>query len=267
MLAYPNIDPVIVHLGPLAIRWYGMAYLCGFLFGYLLTGRQRREGLLNITSDQLSGLVTAMILGVILGGRLGYVLFYDLPHYFNHPLQAFAIWRGGMSFHGGLLGTLVAGALYCRSEKLPYLSVADRVAVVVPVGLFFGRVANFINGELWGRTTDMPWGMIFPYAGALPRHPSQIYEALLEGLLLFALMWLMRKRLARPGALLGLFMVSYGILRVFVEFFREPDAQVGFLFSLVTMGQVLSGVMLAVGAWLLWSSRRREPVTPLPPSA
>jgi len=258
MLPYPQIDPVLIHLGPVRIRWYGMMYLLGFLIGYLLLRKQIREGTFRVTLDQLGDLTTALILGVILGGRLGYVLFYDFSTYLHHPLQVFAIWNGGMSFHGGLLGTLVAGALYCRTQRLPFLAVADRVAVVVPVGLGLGRIANFINNELVGRVTDVPWGMVFPGYGDRPRHPSQLYEALLEGLVLFTVMWLMRKRLMAPGALLGLFLVLYASFRIFVEFFRQPDPQLGFLILGATMGQLLSAAMAAFGVWLLVTAKRRD---------
>lgn len=257
MLTYPKIDPVLLHLGPIQIRWYGTMYLLGFLFGYLLLRKQIREGLFRITMDQLGGLSTALILGVVLGGRLGYVLFYDFVSYLRHPLEIFAIWKGGMSFHGGLIGTLVAGYIFCRREGLSYLSVADRVAVVVPIGLGLGRLANFINAELYGRVTQVPWGMVFPGGGPLPRHPSQLYEATLEGAVLFTIMWIMRGRLLRPGALLGLFMVGYAAFRIFAELFRQPDAHIGFLFLGVTMGQLLSSAMAVLGLWLLWSSRRQ----------
>jgi phosphatidylglycerol:prolipoprotein diacylglycerol transferase len=257
MLPYPAIDPVLVHLGPIKIRWYGMMYLAGFLIGYLLLKRQIKEGLLRLTVDQLGGLTTALILGVILGGRVGYVLVYDFSTYLDHPLEVFAIWRGGMSFHGGLVGTLVAGAVYCRSQGVPLLPVADRVAVVVPVGLGLGRIANFINNELVGRVTDVPWAMVFPGYGPLPRHPSQLYEATLEGLVLFTVLWLARRRLAAPGALLGLFLVLYAAFRIVVEFFREPDPQLGTLVLGATMGQILSAMMLACGAWLLATARPR----------
>jgi len=257
MLSYPHIDPVLVHLGPIKIRWYGMMYLAGFLLGYLLLKRQIKEGLLKLTLDQLGGLTTALILGVILGGRLGYVLAYDFSTYLQHPLEVFAIWRGGMSFHGGLVGTVIAGAVYCRSQGVPLLPVADRVAVVVPVGLGLGRIANFINNELVGRVTDVPWAMVFPGHGPLPRHPSQLYEATLEGLVLFTVLWLARRRLSAPGALLGLFLALYAAFRILVESVREPDPQLGTLVLGATMGQILSTVMAAFGLWLLVSARAR----------
>jgi phosphatidylglycerol:prolipoprotein diacylglycerol transferase len=257
MLRYPDIDPVLIHLGPIQIRWYGTMYLLGFLIGYLLLKKQIREGIFGITVDQLGGLTTALILGVILGGRLGYVLFYDFSTYLHHPLQVFALWKGGMSFHGGLLGTIVAGAVFCRREGLALLPVADRVSVVVPVGLGLGRIANFINNELVGRVTDVPWGMVFPGYGPLPRHPSQLYEATLEGAVLFTVLWLSRRRLRAPGALLGLFLVLYATFRIGVEFVRQPDPQLGFLLFGATMGQILSAVMAACGVWLLATARRR----------
>lgn len=257
MLPYPQIDPVLIHLGPLKIRWYGLMYLAGFAIGYLLLKRQIREGSLRITEEQLGGLTTALILGVILGGRLGYVLFYDLSSYLAEPARILAIWQGGMSFHGGLLGTLVAGWIFCRREGLRFLSVTDRVCVVVPVGLGLGRIANFINNELVGRVTDVPWAMLFPGWGPYPRHPSQLYQAFLEGLVLFAVLWLARNRLTLPGQLIGLFLVLYACFRMFAELFRQPDAQIGFLVLGTTMGQWLSAGMLAAGVWLLATARRR----------
>lgn len=257
MLTYPHIDPVLIHLGPIKIRWYGMMYLAGFLIGYLLLKRQAKEGLLRLTPDQLGGLTTALILGVVLGGRLGYVLVYDFSTYLQHPLSVFAIWRGGMSFHGGLAGTLIAGAVYCRGQRVPLLPVADRVSVVVPVGLGLGRIANFINNELVGRVTDVPWGIVYPGYGPLPRHPSQLYEAFLEGVVLFTVMWLVRARLKAPGALLGLFLTLYAAFRITVEFFRQPDPQLGTVLLGATMGQLLSTVMAACGVWLLATARRR----------
>ncbi|MFQ5508962.1 MAG: prolipoprotein diacylglyceryl transferase [Leptospirillia bacterium] len=259
MLNYPNIDPVLLHLGPIKIRWYGTMYLLGFVIGYLLTIKQSREGLLKATADQIGGLTTALILGVILGGRLGYVLFYDFSAYLSHPADILAIWKGGMSFHGGLIGSLIAGAIFCRRQGLSYLGTADRVAVVVPVGLGLGRIANFINVELYGRVSDVPWAMVFPGGGPLPRHPSQLYEAFFEGVVLFTVLWLLRKRLSRPGQLLGLFMLLYAVFRMFGELFRQPDAHIGFLLFGTTMGQWLSFVMLAAGIWLLATARRRTP--------
>lgn len=258
MLTYPHIDPVLLELGPLKLRWYGMMYLGGFLAGYLLMKRQIREGLLRITLDQLGGLTTAMILGVVLGGRLGYVLFYDFPSFYAAPINILKIWTGGMSFHGGLIGSLLAGYIFARREGIPYLSLADRVAVVVPVALGLVRMANFINNELVGRVTDVPWAMVFPGYGPFPRHPSQLYEAALEGVLLFTVLWLSRRKLAAPGGLLGLFLVGYALVRMFVETVRQPDVQIGYLAMGTTMGQWLSAFMLIGGVLLLLTRRMRQ---------
>jgi len=265
MLSYPHIDPVLLSLGPIKIRWYGLMYLTGFGVGYLLLKRQIREGFLKMSLDQLGGLSTALILGVILGGRMGYVLFYDFSSYLAAPARIFAIWQGGMSFHGGLIGTLVAGAIFCRREGLPYLAVVDRVCVVVPVGLGLGRIANFINDELVGRVTDVPWAMVFPGYGPFARHPSQLYQAMLEGVVLFTVLWLVRNRLTLPGQLIGLFLTLYALFRMFAELFRQPDAQIGFLVGGTTMGQWLSAVMLVAGTVLLATAKRRAEAYPSGP--
>ncbi len=257
MLAYPEIDPVLLSLGPIKIRWYGLMYLAGFAVAYLLLKRQIREGSLRMTPDQLGGLITALILGVILGGRLGYVLFYDFSSYLASPARIFAIWQGGMSFHGGLLGTLIAGAIFCRREGLPFLAVTDRACVVAPVGLGLGRIANFINNELVGRVSDVPWAMVFPGYGPFARHPSQLYQAFLEGLVLFTIMWTVRNRLTLPGQLIGLFLTLYACFRMVAELFRQPDVQIGFLPGGTTMGQWLSAVMLVAGVWLLATAKGR----------
>jgi len=223
MIPYPKINPVIVKIGPFQVRWYGMMYLLGFLLGYLLLKKVVRDRGMEISSRELEGPLEAVVLGVILGGRLGYVFFYNLPYYLEHPLEIPAFWHGGMSFHGGLLGTLVAGYIYCKRAGLDFWKMADSVVVVVPIGLGLGRLGNFINGELYGRVTSLPWGMVFPGAGPLPRHPSQIYEFLLEGVLLFAILWSLRRRPWPEGSLLAIFLLLYGVFRIFVEFFRQPD--------------------------------------------
>ena len=255
MIPYPRINPVIVKVGPLQVRWYGVMYLLGFFSGYLLLKKVVRERGIEITGDQLEGLLEAVVLGVILGGRLGYVLFYNLPYYLRHPLEIPAFWHGGMSFHGGLLGTLVAGYIYCRRKGLDFWNMADSVVVVVPIGLGLGRLGNFINGELYGRVTNLPWGMVFPGAGPLPRHPSQIYEFLLEGVVLFTVLWSLRKRPWPKGYLFALFLVLYGLFRIFAECFRQPDPQLGFIIDHITMGQILSLAMVLAGLMLFMVRR------------
>jgi len=247
MIPYPKINPVIVKIGPFQVRWYGMMYLLGFLFGYLLLKKVVRDRGMEISGRELEGPLEAVVLGVILGGRLGYVFFYNLPYYLEHPLEILAFWHGGMSFHGGLLGTLMAGYIYCKRAGLDFWKMADSVVVVVPIGLGLGRLGNFINGELYGRVTTLPWGMVFPGAGPLPRHPSQIYEFLLEGVLLFAILWSLRRQPWPEGSLLAIFLLLYGVFRIFVEFFRQPDPQLGFVVDHITMGQVLSSGMVLVG--------------------
>ncbi|MCF6208263.1 MAG: prolipoprotein diacylglyceryl transferase [Ghiorsea sp.] len=260
MLTYPQFDPVIFHLGPLAVRWYGLMYLGGFLFASFWISRMSRGRGLDLNKDRLSDLLFYAVLGVILGGRLGYVVFYNAPYFWQHPQKIFAVWEGGMSFHGGLLGSILAGYFYCKRVGLPYLELLDRFAVVAPLGLAFGRMGNFINGELWGRIADpaqVPWAMIFPYAGNLPRHPSQLYEMALEGLLLFIILWFTRKRDWAVGTRIAIFLLGYAVARIFCENFREPDAQLGFIFANITMGMLQSSAMIVAGlAVLFWVKRR-----------
>lgn len=245
---FPQIDPVIFHLGPLAVRWYGMMYLLGFGAAYLVIRSLARRRGIGLSSDDLSDLLFYGVIGVIAGGRLGYILFYNLSYYLEHPLQFFAIWEGGMSFHGGLLGVVVAATIYCRRRQLPVLLTGDILVTAATIGLGFGRIGNFINGELWGRITDVPWAMVFPGAGPLPRHPSQLYEAVAEGPLLFLLLLLLHRRQARPGVPFFAFFLLYGLFRFVIEFYRQPDPQLGFLWGGATMGQILCLVMMVVGA-------------------
>jgi len=262
MLAYPRIDPVIFSIGPLQVRWYGLMYVLGFLAAYLLVRYQARKFHWRKLEKHLDNLNLAIILGVILGGRLGYVLFYNFPYYQHHPLEIFATWQGGMSFHGGCIGVLLAGLYYCRRKGLDYWKTADLYVVTVPVGLGLGRIGNFINGELYGRSTDLPWGMIFPGGGPLPRHPSQLYEVLLEGILLFAILWTVKGKPWRKnnpwphGSMLSLFLLLYGIFRFCVEFVREPDPQLGTIFLWMTMGQLLSLGMIFCGL-VLYGVRKK----------
>jgi phosphatidylglycerol---prolipoprotein diacylglyceryl transferase len=258
-IPFPVIDPVIFSLGPLAVRWYSLAYIAGLLLGWrLLRQLVQRDPKVASLEDADDFLVWAM-LGVILGGRLGYVLFYNFGIYLNNPLSILAVWQGGMSFHGGLLGVIVATILFCRRRGIDLWLFADRVAVVSPIGLFFGRLANFINGELFGRVTDVSWGVVFPRGGPDPRHPSQIYEAFGEGVLLFVVLMLLARHERfrnRPGFLTGMFLAGYGAARTVVEFFRQPDAHIGFLSFGTTTGQWLSVPLVLVGVWLIARSRR-----------
>ncbi|MDA1101102.1 MAG: prolipoprotein diacylglyceryl transferase [Proteobacteria bacterium] len=264
-LAFPQIDPILLQLGPFAIRWYALAYIAGLLLGWRYMLRLNSKRAYLTTSDVIDDLLTWAIVGVILGGRLGYVLFYNLPYYSANPLQALAVWQGGMSFHGGLLGVTVAMIWFARRRKLELLHLSDLVSCAVPLGLFFGRIANFINGELFGRAADLPWAVIFPHAGPEPRHPSQLYEAAMEGIVLFILLaWLAWRQgkqsaLQRPGLLTGVFLCGYALARALVELVRQPDVQIGLLPFGTTMGQLLSLPMLLGGLYLIWQARRRPP--------
>jgi phosphatidylglycerol:prolipoprotein diacylglycerol transferase len=261
-IAFPPLDPVLVQIGPFALRWYALAYIAGLVIGWRLLRRiVARPGWL-LTPLDIDDLLTFATFGVILGGRIGYVLFYQGDYYLTHPHEILYVWRGGMSFHGGLIGVLTAAAIFARMRRVPFLEVGDALATVTPIGLFFGRLANFINSELWGRVTDVPWGVIFPNGGPLPRHPSQLYEAALEGVLLFCIVswlaWKPRDPLRR-GLLSGVFLTGYALCRIFVELFRQPDVQLGFLVGGLTMGQILSLPMLLAGLWLIWRSTRPRP--------
>ena len=248
MLTFPNIDPVAVDLGIIQIRWYGISYIAGILGAWALLHYRAKSGRFNWTTEQVADLIFYGILGVILGGRLGSVLFYNLPYYLDHPLDVVKVWQGGMSFHGGLLGVIIAVWLYGRKINKAFFEATDFLAPVVPVGLFTGRIGNFINAELWGKPADVPWAMVFPNAGALPRHPSQLYEAFLEGLCLFIILWWFSTRPRPLMAVSALFLLCYGLFRFAVEFMREPDAHLGYLgFGWLTMGQVLSLPMILIG--------------------
>ncbi len=256
VLLFPQFDPVLVQIGPFGIRWYALAYIAGLVIGWRLLRHLVAKPPAVATPVQADDFLTWATLGVVLGGRLGYVLFYQPGLYLAHPALIFAVWEGGMSFHGGALGVAVAIVWFCRRNAIPLLGFADRVAVCAPIGLCFGRIANFINGELWGRPAPdwLPWAMIFPSAGPVPRHPSELYEALLEGVVLFAVMFSLSRyeRLrARFGWLTGAFLVGYGIARSTCEFFREPDVFLGYLIGGVTMGQLLCIPMIAAGLWLI----------------
>ncbi|MEW6677045.1 MAG: prolipoprotein diacylglyceryl transferase [Pseudomonadota bacterium] len=260
MLVYPHLDPIALKLGPVAVHWYGLMYLAAFI-AFILLGRRRiaTRPDLGWTPKDLDDLLFWGVLGVVLGGRLGQVLFYEPGYYLAHPAEILAIWKGGMSFHGGLIGVLVALWAFGRKTGRSFLQVGDFVAPLVPLGLAFGRVGNFINGELWGRAAppDLPWAMVFPHVDDLPRHPSQLYQVGLEGLMLFILLWLYSSRPRPVGAVSGAFLVGYGIFRFVAEYFREPDAGIFGHSYMVSMGQWLSLPMVAIGLWLMWRARGR----------
>jgi phosphatidylglycerol:prolipoprotein diacylglycerol transferase len=271
VLLFPQFDPVIVQFGPLSIRWYALAYISSLVIGWRLVRRFARLAPPVATELQVDDFLTWATLGVVLGGRLGYVLFYQPATYLAHPAMILAVWEGGMSFHGGMLGVAIAIIIFCRRNAIPLLGFADRIAIVAPIGLGLGRVANFINGELWGRPapTWMPWAMKFPRSPDCPsfpdicaaRHPSQLYEALLEGVVLFVVIFALSRRESlreRFGALTGIFLVGYGVARITGEYFREPDAFLGFLAFGTTMGQILSIPMVAAGLWLIIRARPAE---------
>jgi phosphatidylglycerol---prolipoprotein diacylglyceryl transferase len=257
-LTFPAFDPVLIEIGPFAIRWYALAYIFGLVIGWQYLRRLVSRPGWRLTPPEIDDLLLWVTLGVVLGGRIGYVLFYRPGHYLHNPLEALAVWEGGMAFHGGLLGVFAAMALFAHLRKRPLLDIADAVAAATPIGLFLGRIANFINGELYGRVSDVPWAMVFPRGGPEPRHPSQLYQAGLEGLALFALVtWLawQPRRPEQAGVITGAFLVGYAIARTIGELFREPDPHLGFLIGGLTMGQLLSLPMLLGGIYLLVRAR------------
>jgi phosphatidylglycerol---prolipoprotein diacylglyceryl transferase len=267
VIPFPAFDPVLVRFGPLAIRWYALAYIAGILAGWLYARRLIRSekhwgGPAPMTALDFDDFVLWVTLGIILGGRLGYVLFYNPSYFATYPAEIVQLWKGGMSFHGGFLGCVLAVLLFARYRGLPFLSLGDVTCAAGPIGLFLGRIANFINGELWGRPSDVPWAMVFPNGGPLPRHPSQLYEAALEGLLLFAVLAVLIRggALKRPGTVIGAFALGYGLIRMFCELFREPDAQLGFLWQGLTMGMLLSLPLMLAGIAFIAVARRREPI-------
>lgn len=265
-IAYPNIDPVLVEIGPIAIRWYGLAYVAGFIIAALVMRSLVRRWNIALTDDDLLDIVLVAVIGLVAGARLGYVVFYGAGTYWDDPLSILAFWDGGMSFHGGLVGVMLAGWLIAKKKGVPVLRLFDLGAVGAPLGIFFGRIANFINGELWGRETDVPWGMVFPRApGGMPRHPSQLYEAVLEGLVIFIVLFVLSRRKRRDGLIIGTLLVLYSVFRTAIEFFREPDIQLGFIFGPFTMGQLLTAPMLIAGGWLIGRALRtgaRQELTP-----
>lgn len=259
MLTYPDIDPIAVSLGPLKVHWYGIMYLIGFAAAWWLGKRRAARPGSPLTPEQVADMIFYGALGVVVGGRAGYVLFYNFEQFLQDPLWLFAVWEGGMSFHGGLIGVIVTMLLYARKLGVRFFALADFVAPLVPIGLGAGRLGNFIGGELWGRVTDLPWGMVFPHAGDLPRHPSQLYQLALEGVALFVILWLYSARPRPTMAVSGLFLICYGIFRFMVEFVRQPDAHLNFVaLDWVTMGQLLSLPMVAAGVLLFLLAHRRQ---------
>lgn len=252
-MTYPIIDPIALRLGPLNIHWYGLMYLVGFGAAWWL-GRQRAlRPDAPINQEQISDVIFWGALGTVFGGRLGYILFYSLPNYLADPITMLQVWRGGMSFHGGMLGVLLAVWLYQHQHRIGFFRLADFIAPLVPIGLGAGRIGNFINGELFGKPTDLPWGMIFPHGGVLPLHPSQLYEMVLEGIVLFLILWLYSRKPRPPMTVSAMFLLWYGIFRFIVEFARQPDPQLGYLVGKwLTMGQILSFPMILIGGGLLW---------------
>ncbi len=267
VLQFPALDPVLLRIGPFAVRWYALAYIFGILIGWLYARALIRNerlwgGPAPMTVIDYDDFILWVTLGIILGGRIGYVLFYNLPFFIAHPAEIMQVWKGGMSFHGGFIGCVLAVLLFARSRGVPVLSLGDVTCAVGPIGLFLGRLANFVNGELWGRPSDLPWAMVFPGGGPFPRHPSQLYEALLEGLVLLAVLALIIRlgALRRPGFVIGSFAVGYALARSFCELFREPDPQLGFLWGGLTMGMLLSVPLLLAGLAFIAVALRRKPL-------
>jgi phosphatidylglycerol:prolipoprotein diacylglycerol transferase len=259
-MQFPTIDPVFLSIGPLQFRWYGLMYILGFVATYFILRSEARRKQLPLTHDDVADLVFFGAMGVVLGGRFGYILFYNLGFYLENPLRIFAVWEGGMSFHGGFLGVILAFVLYARRKQIPFFTLIDMAALCAPVGLGLGRIGNFINAELYGRTTNVPWGIVFPGGGSTPRHPSQLYEAFLEGLLLFFIVRTASRTSSATGIAGWTFVAGYGLFRFIVEFFREPDAQMGtFLGGFFSMGQLLSLPMFLLGSAMvvrIWRTGR-----------
>jgi phosphatidylglycerol---prolipoprotein diacylglyceryl transferase len=266
-IPYPRIPPEILRVGPIAIRWYSVMYIVGYVVGAGIARRRVRRGMVPFTEDAIDTLIGYLVIGMLVGARLVYVLVYDRAHYAADPLDVFAIWRGGLSFHGAVLGMTIASAIFARRHRIPFWTVADTLALSGTPGLFFGRIGNFINGELYGRATHVPWAMVFPAdPSRLPRHPSQLYEAVCEGLILFLVLRTLERTSARhgwyrPGLLAGAFLIGYGLIRFALEFTRQPDEQLGFVLGPLSMGQLLSSIMIAVGLLVLAATQRRSPAT------
>jgi phosphatidylglycerol:prolipoprotein diacylglycerol transferase len=263
MLAYPEIDPVAIQIGPIAVHWYGLMYLIGFSLVWVFGRWRIKRGMTDLTLRDLEDLIFYSVLGVVVGGRLGYVLFYKPAEYLADPIQVLYLWQGGMSFHGGLIGVVVVLLLFAKQRGRTLLEVGDFIAPLIPLGLGAGRLGNFINGELWGRPTTMPWAMVFPHSrDGLPRHPSQLYEMALEGLVLFAILWLFARKPRPTGQISALFLIGYGVFRFAVEYTREPDYYLGLLAGGLTMGQLLSIPMVLAGVLIFVASARRSSRAP-----
>lgn len=256
MLPYPHINPVIIKIGALQIRWYGMMYVLGFVSLYFLVQSQIKKKQDEILANHFENINFTLMLSVILGGRLGYVLFYNLPYYLENPFEIMATWQGGMSFHGALFGVIIGGNWYCKTRKLDFWKTADIYVVAIPIGLGLGRIGNFINAELYGRESHLPWAMVFPGGGHESRHPSQLYEFMLEGVLLFIILWKAKDRGYPTGFMLSFFLIGYGVFRIIAELFRQPDPQIGFI-GILTMGQILSMAMIVLGIIFLFLRRQR----------
>ena len=254
MIPYPNISPDIFSIGPVHVRWYGVMYVLGFVASYFLIQKQERSKQIGLVGTTAQDLIFYLAIGLIAGGRLGYILFYeynDFMPYIKNPLEIIATWHGGMSFHGGLIVCILAAWIFARRKKIPFAALIDSAVVTCPIGLGLGRLGNFINGELLGRPTDLPWAMIFPGGGPIPRHPTQLYESFAEGVLLFTIMWSLRKKPFKDGMMIAFFLLFYGVLRFMIEFLKEPDPQIGFLLGYLTMGQILCIAMIATAIVLM----------------
>lgn len=257
-MQFPHIDPVFLRIGPLQFRWYGLMYVLSFIATYFILRSETRRKQLPLTKDDVADLIFYGAMGVVLGGRLGYILFYNFSYYLANPLKVFAVWEGGMSFHGGFMGVITAFFIYSRRKNIPFFTLIDMAALCAPVGLGLGRIGNFINGELYGRQTDVPWGIVFPGGGGIPRHPSQLYEAFLEGLLLFLIVRFTSRRSSATGVPAWTFVAGYGLFRFIVEFFRQPDAQLGLYWGLFSMGQFLSFPMFLLGSFMVFKLARNS---------
>ncbi len=261
MIPYPKINPVLLKVGPLEVRWYGIMYVMGFIASYFLLQKQERSRQLGVVGTVAQDLIFYLAVGLIVGARLGYIIFYeynDFGTYIRNPLEIIATWHGGMSFHGGLIGCVVAGLIFARRRNLPFWALADCTIVTAPIGLMLGRIGNFINGELLGLPSNVPWAMVFPAGGPIPRHPTQLYEAFVEGVVLFAVLWTLRKRPFKDGTMVVFFLLFYGIFRFIIEFFKEPDPQLGYILGM-TMGQILClGMIVASGLLELYLRRRNS---------
>ena len=259
MIMFPNIDPVAISIGPIKVHWYGIMYLVAFTAGWYLGRVRAKKPQSGWHPDEVGDILFYIALGVILGGRIGYVIFYNFSRFLENPVMLFEIWKGGMSFHGGLIGVIIAMWLFGRKTDRSFFSVSDFISPLIPLGYGAGRIGNFIGGELWGKVTDVPWGMVFPRAGIEPRHPSQLYQAFLGGLVIFTILWLYSKKPKPTMAVSGMFLLCFGIYRFTIEFFRQPDAHLGYLaFGWLTMGQVLSAPMVILGIVLIWLAYKQQ---------